>query len=547
MQIADDTVITVFKNRRIRILVDSHNSGGFNDSFQVLFCAGDAAGNVKISRKLLTGHADIAVHRHIFECLRNRPRRADRRACSAGETFDELHVFPLSDAAARRNHTRRLRDRRIDRNSYAEIVILLQSVRECLHLRACISVTENNTLPDSGNRRRFLDFSTGAFVVRLADLAEYIRADDDTHNLVCAFINCCDFRVAISLLYMHAFEETAAAEDLQRVIADFKRRIGRVHLRHRGILTVAQMVFFHLGCGVVEHSCRFQLSCHVRELEADALIDADRIVKLHPFLRISKRVFIRALRNAKSLRSDSDPTAVERGHRDFEALAFLAQKVFLRHLHVVERKRACARRSDSHLVVVFAGREAFPTFLDNERADAFCADFRCRYRKYNINIRLRCIRDKNLSAVQQVIVALVNRCRFGAACVRSRVFFGKSECAKLFSLTKRNHVFAFLLFRAEGRDRVGSKRRMRRQNNADPAIHSGQLFYRDCVADDIQPRAAVFLRIGDAHPAVLPKLSNDLIRKGVRLIKLKRNRLDFRFRESTDLRPQFLVFLCGLK
>ena len=88
---------------------------------------------------------------------------------------------------------------------------------------------------------------------------------------------------------------------------------------------------------------------------------------------------------------------------------------------------------------------------------------------------------------------------------------------------------------------------MRRQNNADPAIHSGQLFYRDCVADDIQPRAAVFLRIGDAHPAVLPKLSNDLIRKGVRLIKLKRNRLDFRFRESTDLRPQFLVFLCGLK
>lgn len=65
---------------------------------------------------------------------------------------------------------------------------------------------------------------------------------------------------------------------------------------------------------------------------------------------------------------------------------------------------------------------------------------------------------------------------------------------------------------------------------------------RHRVADDIQPRAAVFLRIGDAHPAVLPKLSNDLIRKGVRLIKLKRNRLDFRFRESTDLLPRVPVW-----
>jgi hypothetical protein len=52
------------------------------------------------------------------------------------------------------------------------------------------------------------------------------------------------------------------------------------------------------------------------------------------------------------LRGDADASAVERGHGDLEALALLAQKVFLRDLHVVEDQLAGGAGANAQLVVM---------------------------------------------------------------------------------------------------------------------------------------------------------------------------------------------------
>ena len=80
---------------------------------------------------------------------------------------------------------------------------------------------------------------------------------------------------------------------------------------------------------------------HIRQLEGDALLGRDGLAELDALLGIAQRLLKRALGDAQGLRGDADASAVQRGHGDLEALALLAQQVFLGDLHVIEDQLRC--------------------------------------------------------------------------------------------------------------------------------------------------------------------------------------------------------------
>jgi hypothetical protein len=81
---------------------------------------------------------------------------------------------------------------------------------------------------------------------------------------------------------------------------------------------------------------------------------ADGLAELDALLGVRDGRLKGALGDAQRLGRDADAAAVQRGHGDLEALALLAQQVFLRDLHIVEDQLAGGGGADAQLVVVVA-------------------------------------------------------------------------------------------------------------------------------------------------------------------------------------------------
>ena len=75
-----------------------------------------------------------------------------------------------------------------------------------------------------------------------------------------------------------------------------------------------------------EEPGRVDLRRHVGELVLDRLEVGDRASERVPLLRVLACDVVRRLRDPDRLRGDPDPAAVERRHRDVEALALLVQQ-----------------------------------------------------------------------------------------------------------------------------------------------------------------------------------------------------------------------------
>ena len=305
------------------------------------------------------------------------------------------------------------------------------------------------------------------------------------------------------------------------------------------------MRFLELRRGVDQHTCAAQLGRHVRDLERDRLLEADRLAELDALLGVIDRRFVCALRDAERLRRDADAAAVQRRHRDLEALTFLAEQVFLGHLDVVEDQLRGGRGADAHFVVMVAEGEAPPAFFDDKGRDAARADIRRGDREYHIGIRLGGVSDKDLAAVEQVVVAFVDGGGLGAACIRTGVGLGQAERADLFALCQRNKIFLLLLLGAECENRPRAERHMGGQDNARAAVHARELLHGDRVAQHIQPGAAIFFGVGQTHIAELAHFLDRFRGEAVFLVHEESLRLDLALRKSADLSAQFFMRIGG--
>ncbi len=395
-------------------------------------------------------------------------------------------------------------------------------------------------LAHARNRRGFLR-TAGRAAFLLRGLAHDARRNHHTLHLAGALVNRCNFRVAVHPLHIHALEEARAAENLHRVIGYLKRNFRRVQLCHCRLGAVRLVRFLLFRCRVDQEPRTAQLGRHVGELEADALIEADWLAELDALLGVFDRRFIRALRDAQRLRRNTDAAAVQRCHRDFEALPFLAEQVLLGYLHVVENQFRRRGGTDTHLIVMVAKREALPALFYDKRRNAARADIRCRHRKDNVGIRLGRVGDENLATVEQPIIALVYRGSLGAARVRACVRLGQPKRANLLALAERDKIFLLLLLIAESGNRPRAQRYMGGQNHARAAVHPGQLLHRNRVTQHVKPRAAVFLGVRDPHQAHFAQLLDGFRREQVFLVHQERMGLDLSLNKRADFRTQRLM------
>ena len=88
---------------------------------------------------------------------------------------------------------------------------------------------------------------------------------------------------------------------------------------------------------------------------------------------------------------------------------------------------------------------------------------------------------------------------------------------------------------------------MCRKNNSGSAVYAGELFYGDGIADDIQSQAAPFLGVRDAQQSHFSQLGDCFCREFIFLVQQEGQGFDFFLCKVPDLRPEFLVLLCGLE
>ena len=83
------------------------------------------------------------------------------------------------------------------------------------------------------------------------------------------------------------------------------------------------------------------------------------------------------------------------------------------------------------------------------------------------------------------------------------------------------------------------------QDNARTAVHARKLFNGDCIAQHIQPGAAVFFRIGQPHIAELTHFFDCFRGEAVFFVHEEGQWLDLAFRKRADLSAQLFVRVSG--
>ena len=262
--------------------------------------------------------------------------------------------------------------------------------------------------------------------------------DDHPLDLVGPLVDGGDLGVAVSALHLHALEETGAAVDLHGVVGDLQCDVRGVHLRHGGFHAIGDMLLLQLRRRVDKEAGAAQLGGHVRQLERNGLLRSNGLAELDALLGIGQCVLKGALGDAQRLGGNADASAVQRRHGDLEAVALLAQQVLLGNLHIVEDQLRRGGGANAHLVVVVTELKALPALFHNEGGDAPCADVRRSDGENHIDVCLGGIGDEDLAAIEQVVIALVQRCGLCAAGIRAGVRLRKAEGADLFTSCERD-------------------------------------------------------------------------------------------------------------
>src|SRR5579872_6019045 len=194
-------------------------------------------------------------------------------------------------------------------------------------------------------------------------LAEQLARDDDTLDLVRAFIDLEGLCVAHVALERAACNSPRLARQLERVKGDLHRGIRAVELRHRRLLRERPAQPAQPRRVIGEQPRRLDTRRHVGQEELVALLRS-------PLAQHPGGLFDRRLGDPERLPGDADPTGVERSHRNAEPLALRRKPVLLWHLHVLEHELPGRRAVEAHLVEDLADPQARRVGRDQKSAHA---------------------------------------------------------------------------------------------------------------------------------------------------------------------------------
>src|SRR5579864_3857809 len=175
-----------------------------------------------------------------------------------------------------------------------------------------------------------------------SSFAEDLAGDDQALDFAGAFADGAEFYVAVKLLRGIVLDETVAAEDLHGFVGHAHSGLAGVKLGHAGLLRITNRTVRGNGLvgeprGAIDKAARGgDLRGHVRELELDGLEFADGLAELLAFLGIFRGGVAGALSHAQRERGDGDASTIENLQAVHEAVALLAQQIFLRHQTIAE-------------------------------------------------------------------------------------------------------------------------------------------------------------------------------------------------------------------
>ncbi len=339
--------------------------------------------------------------------------------------------------------------------------------------------------------------------------------------------------------------------ELYSLCGDFHGYLCGVELGLCGLEAVLLLGGLGHGCLVHQKLRGLYLGGHVSQLELGVLQGGDGLAELLPLLGVGDGPLQSALRDAQSLCSDTDTSAVQGMHGNLEALAQLAQHVLLGNAAVREDQLVCRGSADTHLLLLGAESEARGSLLHDEGGDFF--DFSASlldgagHGENDIYVSFLAVGDEDLGAVDDVVVSVRHGLGLLALSVRACAGLGEAECAQLLTLCKGNQVFLLLLLCAECLYGIAAQGGVCGYDDACGAAYLGELLHAHHIGQGVAALSAVLLGNGDAQEAVLRHLAGSLSGEFLGLIHLLSQGLHFLFGKLPEQRARHFMFFAQRK
>src|SRR3954447_13574645 len=202
-----------------------------------------------------------------------------------------------------------------------------------------------------------------------------------------------------------------AAVDLDPLVHELLLQLGGPPLRHRGPDHVELALVVQPHAVIDEDAADPRLRRHLREQEAVVLESPDRLAESVPLLRVAERQLDNLLARGGRHHRDREPLLRKVHHQVDEPLALLAEQVLLRHRDVVEEELSGVLGLEADLLEVPAALEALHPPFDDKQADALVPRLRVGAGHHDHEVGQDAVADERLGAVQDVVVALVDRGR----------------------------------------------------------------------------------------------------------------------------------------
>ena len=300
----------------------------------------------------------------------------------------------------------------------------------------------------------------------LGGALQHDPGDQQPVDLVGAFENPVDARIAIGALYRVILVKSVAAVDLHAFVHHVVEHFRRVHLDDRALrgelfhrlhlhprrVRLRPRKPFQQGLNLADHAVAHRLGGegpdrHLRQLVLDQAELRDGRPERFPLLGVLDGKTQYVLRCAHRERAQLQPAEIQDVERDDMAAADLAQNVLDRDRYIVQVDGRGRAAFDPHLLFFGAGLDAGEPALHQKSRELFASYFG-EDRK---EVGLAAVGDPHFLAVQNVMRPIGRKIGsgFDGQRVRPGLRLAQTIRADHFRRRQLGQVFLFLLFGAE--------------------------------------------------------------------------------------------------
>src|SRR5580704_12692909 len=373
---------------------------------------------------------------------------------------------------------------------------------------------------------------------------EQAPGNDQLLNFAGALADGAELDVTVKLFGRVILDKAVAAVDLHAFVGDAYSHLAGEELGHAGFAGETHVFLIGEPGGLVNKQARgFYLGGHIRKLELDSLEFADGFAELLALLGVLGGGVERALSHTKRESCNRNAATVENFKAGDEAFAFRPEQILRGDAAIAENYLGSVAGAHTQLVFFFTRAETRHAFFEDEGADSVRIFCLVGDRHGHTDVGVVTVCGEGFRAIQDPVSAVSYGSAAGTAGVGAGLGFGQGPCSQLFSLREGNEILALLLFATEFVDVVGTERIVRRHEQANGAVHTGEFLNSRGVFDVAQARAAVFLRKNDTQQAHFREFGQNFRGKVRDFVPFHDVWADFALGEFADGLSEALLFV----